>query len=76
MAQFMRIKQYVVNIENLTYIRVEESHIDFGFAFPTERPGGPNYVRLEKGVDLNNSEFQEVKEFVLQLPDPDRVLVV
>jgi hypothetical protein len=76
MSEFIRIKQYVVNIENLTYIRVTEEHIDFGFAFPTERPGGPNYIRLERGADLKDQEFAEVKEFVMQLPDPDRVLVV
>jgi len=76
MPQFIRIKHYIINIDAITYIRVEENHIDFGFAFPTERPGGQNYVRLERGVGLSNEEFDEIKDFALDLPDPDRVLVV
>ncbi|HVN96582.1 MAG TPA: hypothetical protein VMT62_09150 [Syntrophorhabdaceae bacterium] len=76
MAQFIRVKRYVINLDTLTYIRIEEDHIDFGFTFPTQKPGGQNYVRLEKGVDLQDPEFNEVKDFVLQLPDPDRVIVV
>ena len=74
--EFVRIKHYIINLETLTYIRVDKSHIDFGFAFPTEKPGGQNYVRLEKGVDLQDAEFDEVKDFVLRLPDPDRVIVI
>ncbi len=74
--EFVRIKQYVVNLDTLTYIRVADSYIDFGFTFPTEKPGGQNYVRLEKGVDLQEGEFSELKEFVYGLPDPDRVIVV
>ena len=65
MPQFIRIKHYIINIDAITYIRVEENHIDFGFAFPTERPGGQNYVRLERGVGLSNDEFDEIKEFAL-----------
>jgi len=76
MAEFIRIKHYIINLETLTYIRVEDNHIDFGFAFPTEKPGGQNYVRLERGVNLPDAEFEEVKDFVLRLPDPDRVIVV
>ncbi|HEY3277163.1 MAG TPA: hypothetical protein VGJ94_11125 [Syntrophorhabdaceae bacterium] len=76
MSEFVRIKHYVFNLETITYIRVTESCIDFGFTFPTERPGGPNFVRLEKGSGLSEGEFEEVKEFVLSLPDPDRVIVV
>ena len=76
MAQFFRIKQYVVNLESITYVRVAEDYIDFGFAFPTEKPGGQNYVRLEKGLGLTESEFDEVREFVMNLPDPDRVIVI
>ena len=75
MAKFIRIKHYVINLDTLTYVRVDQDHIDFGFAFPTEKPGGQNYVRLERGTDLQDSEFEEVREFVLQLPDPDRVVV-
>ena len=74
--EFVRIKNYVVNLDTLTYIRVQENYIDFGFTFPTEKAGGQNYVRLEKGVDLEDGEFAELKEFVFGLPDPDRVIVV
>ncbi len=76
MARFIRIKHYVINLDTLTYVRVGENHIDFGFAFPTEKPGGQNYVRLERGTGLSDAEFEEVKDFVFQLPDPDRVVVV
>ena len=76
MAQFIRVKQYVLNLDTLTYIRIEEDHIDFGFTFPTQKAGGQNYVRLERGVDLQDVEFAEVRDFVLQLPDPDRVIVI
>jgi hypothetical protein len=76
MAEFIRIKNYIINLETLTYIRVGETTVDFGLTFPTEKPGGQNFVRVEKGVDLQDSEFEEVKDFVLHLPDPDRVIVV
>ena len=76
MSQFIRIKYYIINLETITYIRAEDDHIDFGFAFPTEKPGGQNYIRLERGVNLQDAEFEEVKDFVLSLPDPDRVIVV
>lgn len=76
MAQFIRIKSYVINIDTLTYIRIEDEWIDFGFAFPTEKPGGQNFVRLVRGVNLQNQEFQDVRDFVLQLVDPDRVVLV
>ncbi len=76
MSQFIRIKHYIINLETLTYIRVGENYIDFGFTFPTEKPGGQNYVRLERDVDLDSAGFEEVKDFALSLPDPDRVIVV
>jgi hypothetical protein len=76
MSEFVRIKRYIINLDTLTYIRVGEDHIDFGFTFPTQKPGGQNYIRLEKGVDLQDGEFVELKEFVFGLPDPDRVIVV
>ncbi len=76
MAQFIRIKSYVINLDTLTYIRIEDDWIDFGFTFPTEKPGGQNFVRLVRGVNLQDPEFNEVKEFVLQLVDPDRVVLV
>lgn len=76
MAQFIRIKSYIINLDTLTFIRVEEKWIDFGFAFPTEKPGGQNFVRLERGINLQDREFEEVRDFVLQLPDPDRIILV
>lgn len=76
MAQFIRIKSYVINLDTLTYIRIEDDWIDFGFTFPTEKPGGQNFVRLVRGVNLQDPEFNEVKEFVLQLVDTDRVVLV
>jgi hypothetical protein len=75
-SDFARIKQYIINLEAVTYVRVEKSHIDFGFAFPTQKPGGQSFVRLERGIDLNDGEFEEVRDFALRLPDPDRVIVV
>lgn len=74
--EFARIKHYIINLETLTYIRVGDDYIDFGFKFPTDKADGRNYVRLEKGVDLQDAEFTELKEFVFGLPDPDRVIVV
>jgi hypothetical protein len=76
MTDFLRIKHYIINLEKLTYIRVGDYYVDFGFAFPTKKPGGINYVRLERNVDLQESEFEELKGFVFGLPDPDRVVVV
>lgn len=76
MSPFIRIKNHVINLQNLAYISVEINHIDFGFAFPVREPGVQNYIRFEKGSDLQEAEFEEVKEFVLQLPDPDRVVAV
>jgi hypothetical protein len=76
MAQFIRIKHYIINLETLTYIRIEQNHIDFGLTFPTAKQEGQNFVRIERGAHLNDAEFEEVKEFVLQLPDPDMVVVV
>ena len=74
--EFIRIKHYIINLETVTYIRVKEDYMDFGFAFPTDEPGGQSYVRLERGVDLQDGEFTELREFVFGLPDPDRVIVV
>jgi hypothetical protein len=76
MSTFIRIKNYIINLENLAYVRVEEKHIDFGFAFHSENLPSQNYIRLLKGSDLQDAEFEQVKEFVLQLPDLDRVIVI
>ena len=76
MPQFIRIKNHFFNLDSLAYVRVEKDYIDFGFAFPTDPTCGQNYIRLERGSHLQNVEFEQVKEFVLQLPDPDRVIVI
>jgi len=76
MPQFIRIKNHFFNLDSLAYVRVEKDYIDFGFAFPVEPACGQNYIRLEKGSHLQEAEFEQVKEFVLQLPDPDRVIVI
>jgi hypothetical protein len=76
MTPFIRIKSYVINLQNLAYVQVAEDHIDFAFAYPSERQDGRNYLRFAKGSDLSDGDFQEVIDFIMQLPDPDRVIVV
>ncbi len=76
MPTFIRIKSYIINLESIAYIRVEEKNIDFGFAFHSESLASQNYIRLQRGSDLPDAEFEQVKEFVLQLPDLDRVIVI
>jgi hypothetical protein len=66
----------VINLERLAYVHIEENSIDFGFSFPVDKSCGEHFIRLVKGSNLNNAEFEQVKEFVLQLPDPDRVIVL
>ena len=76
MTPFFRIKHYLINLDRLAFVRIEENSIDFGFSFPVEKDGECHFIHLEKGSSLNNAEFEQVKEFVLQLPDPDRVIVI
>ncbi len=76
MSPFIRIKNHVINLQKLTYILVESNHIEFRFTSPMEKSMTQDYIRFEKGTDLKDAEFQEVKEFVMQLPDPDRVIAV
>ncbi len=76
MTPFIRIKNYVINLESLAYVRVEENHIDFGFSSPVDKISGQNYIRLERGSELQDAELEQVKQYVLQLPDPDRVIVI
>ena len=42
------------------------STLDLPFPNP---PAAENFIRLEKGSHLQDAEFEQVKEFVLQLPD-------
>jgi hypothetical protein len=76
MTPFFRIKHYLINLDRLAYVRVEENFIDFGFSFPVEKTSGHHFIRLERGSELDPGEFEQVEEFVLQLPDPDRVVVI
>ncbi len=76
MASFVRIKNTLINLENLAYVRVEEDYIDLGFASSTEYVGGQNFIRFEKGAHLQEVEFEQIKDFFFQLPDPDRVIVI
>jgi hypothetical protein len=73
---FIRIKSYIINLDNLAYATIAADHIDFSFALPGDRADAPGHIRLTKGVDLPVGDFQEVMDFVLQLPDPDRVIVI
>ena len=74
MSPFIRIKNYVINLESLAYIRVDQEYIEFGFS--ADEADNRNYIRFKKGTDLKEAEFEEVKEFAMQLPDPDRVIAV
>jgi hypothetical protein len=76
MTNFVRIKNYLINIEALAYVQVEEDAIAFGFSFHSEALSGQNYIRFERGVQLPDAEFAQVKEFALDLPDPDRIIVL
>jgi len=76
MSAFIRIKNYIINLEALAHVRIENNFIAFGFTFHSETLQGQNYIRFEKGTDLQDGEFEQVKEFVLQLPELDRVIVI
>jgi len=76
MSAFFRIKNHIINLEALAYVQIEENFIAFGFTFHSETLQGQNYIRLEKGTHLQEGEFDLVKEFVLQLPESDRVIVI
>ncbi len=76
MSAFFRIKNYVINLEALAYVQIENDFIAFGFTFHSESLEGQNYIRLERGKHLQGADFEQVKEFVLQLPELDRVIVI
>ena len=46
MAAFFRIKNYVINLEALAYVQIEDDYIAFGFTFHSETMEGQNYIRL------------------------------
>ncbi len=76
MSAFIRVKNYVINLEALAFVRIEPDSVAFGFSFHSEALQGQNLVRFEKGTHLQEDEFEQVKEFVLQLPELDRVIVI
>ena len=76
MSAFFRIKNYIINLEALAYVQVENNSISFGFTFHSESLEGQNFIRLVKGTHLQEEEFDQVKEFVLQLPESDRVIII
>jgi hypothetical protein len=76
MSAFIRIKNYVINLEALAFVQIETDIIAFGFSFHSEALEGENLIRFKKGSNLQNDEFDQVKEFVLQLPELDRVIVI
>ena len=76
MSAFIRIKNYIINLESLTYVRVEDDYIAFGLTFHSQELEGRNYIRFQKGTHLQEAEFEQVKEFVLQLPEADRVIAI
>ncbi len=76
MSAFFRIKNYIINLEALAYVRIEDNYIAFGFTFHAETLESQNLIRLERGTHLSDAEFDQVKEFVLQLPELDRVIAV
>lgn len=76
MTDFIRIKNYIINIEALAYVHIEKDALAFGFSFHSEELSGQNYIRFERGTHLQDAEFEQVKEFVLDLPKLDRVIVL
>jgi len=72
----MRIKDYVINLQNMAYIHATDKYIEFGFAFPVSNPGGQNYIRFEKGNNLSDAEFELVREYLLDLSDPHREILI
>jgi hypothetical protein len=76
MTDFVRIKNYIINIEALAYVQVEKDAIAFGFSFHSEALSGQNYIRFERGTQLEDAEFEQVKEFAQDLPKLDRVIVL
>jgi len=76
MSAFIRIKNYIINLEALAYARIENDYVALGFTFHSEELKGQNYIRFQKGSDLQDAEFEQVKEFLLQLPEVDRVIAI
>ncbi len=76
MMDFVRIKNYIINIEALAYVLVEKDAIAFGFSFHSEALSGQNYILFERGTELEDAEFEQVREFALDLPKLDRVIVL
>jgi hypothetical protein len=76
MTDFIRIKNYLINVEALAYVQIEEDAISFGFRFHSDVLSGKNLIRFERGIQLGDEEFNLLKEFALELPKHDRVILV
>lgn len=79
MAAFIRIKEYFINLDALAYIKMDDDSVSFGFCglgSSSAVPGGQNYIKLEKGVDLQGTELRQLKEFITDLPSLDRVVII
>jgi hypothetical protein len=79
MSAFIRIKDYFINLDALAYIKIEDAAIAFRFCeltSPTEKSEGKNYIRFEKGIDLKDVEFKQLKEYISDLPSLDRVVII
>lgn len=79
MSAFIRIKDYFINLDALAYIKIEEDAVAFRFcefSSRAEKLEGQNYIRFEKGIDLKDVEFRQLKEFISELPALDRVVII
>ena len=73
---FVRIQNERINLGNPAYVAVGENEIESGFNFHPEKPDGQNFLRLERGTHLEGPKFEEGKEFVHPLLDPDPVILL
>ena len=79
MSAFIRIKDYFINLDALAYIKIEEDSIAFRyceFSTHAEKQEGQNYIQFKKGIHLKDAEFKQLKEFISDLPSPDRVVII
>jgi hypothetical protein len=68
-SQYIRIKEYTINMQNLAFVRITADCVEFAFA-------GSAALRFQRGIDLDQGEFEQLSEFLNDLPDPDRVIAV
>jgi hypothetical protein len=73
MSAYVRIKEYIINLQSVCSVRVTDDVIEFALISAS---GAPPMIRFERGKDLQEGEFDQVREFVYDLVDPDRVIAV